>query len=91
MTTTAESYKPPAGGTGSTQSGTPGLLRALATARVVAGALWIASGTTQMSHVEDRRRQLLVELAERSVRADAGLERDLAEQINREAWGFNGE
>jgi hypothetical protein len=89
--TTAEISRPTQGGTGTTHPPAPELLLAPAGARLVAW-IQVTSGTTRaMSGEDQRRRQLLLELAERSVRADAGLDRNLAEQINREAWGFNGE
>jgi hypothetical protein len=37
-----------------------------------------------------RRAELLHELAVRSTSADSGLDRDLEDDINRNAWGING-
>lgn len=53
-------------------------------------ALFKLHGLATATAIEERQARLRRELAERSIRAEAGLDRDLAQRINRRAWGING-
>jgi hypothetical protein len=92
MTTTIDRYQAVTAPVERTAS--PELFPELSRLRQVASDALVALGTTVElgpTITPALRAQYLRELAERSVRADAGLDRDLADEINREAWGFNGE
>ena len=91
MTTTIEMYEAPP--TEHRQTTGLDLMRELGRAQGVASdALGSLATTVEPGPTltPAQRAQYLRELAERSVRPDAGLDRDLADEINREAWGFNG-